>query len=409
MLRKALTSIALLAISALAAGQAAAIDSSDGIPKGSGSECDTTRTGGFVGIGGDSLRFPVHQDCILGLQALSGAGVLRVTLDWKGTEVSEGQYEWGNFDSWMRSVATHRMRVLPILFNTPPFYGPQSDTGSYPPRNVRAFANFARAAVERYGRNGDFWGANPDVPKVPITDWQIWNEPLLRQYWRPKPKAKGYAKMLKAVYPAIKSADRRAQVVTGGLPDSLQSGAVRLRPYITQLYKAGAAKYFDVMGVNLYGTSAKAVTQSVADVRLLMNAPKVPSLIKKVFRAKPKKRARTLRSLTRRLPRKQRRKQVDKKAGLWLTEIGWGTGGPSHRFNLGESGQANQIGKLFKGLYKQRRKLRLRGVIYFGWQDQQPYPPDFRDQWGLHTGLFDSQGNAKPGYDAYRRAAPKLK
>jgi hypothetical protein len=215
--------------------------------------------------------------------------------------------------------------------------------------------------------------------------------------------------MLKAVYPAIKSADRRAKVVTGGLPDSLQAGAVRLVPYITQLYKAGAAKYFDVMGVNLYGRHAKEVMQNMAGVRLLMNAPKVPSLIKKLFKAKPNRRAGTLKSLTRRLPGKQRRKGVDKKGALWLTEIGWGTGGPAHRFNLGEAGQAKQIRSLFSGLYKQRRKLKLRGIIYFGWQDQEPYPPAFNDQWGLHTGLFDRQGDPKPGYDAYRAVAPKLK
>ena len=409
MRRRALLAPLLIALTALAAGQAAAIDSSGGIPRGSGSECDTLRKGGFVGIGADSLRHPAHQDCILGLQAHAGAGVLRVPLDWKETEVAQGQYAWGNFDNWMRAVARHRMRVLPILFNTPPFYGPQTPTGSYPPRDMGAFARFARAAAQRYGSNGDFWRENPGVPKVPITDWQIWNEPSLSQYWRPRPKAKGYAKMLKAVYPAIKGADRRAKIVTGGLPDSLQGGAIRLRPYITQLYKAGAAKYFDVMGVNLYGTSAKAVIRNMADVRLLMSAPKVPSLLRKLFKAKPKKRARTLRALKRKLPRKKRRKGADPRGGIWLTEIGWGTGGPRHRFNLGERGQAKQIGKLFNGLYKQRRKLKLRGIIYFDWQDQSPYPPEFKDQWGLHTGLFDLQGNPKPGYDAYSRVAPRLK
>jgi hypothetical protein len=409
MLRKALPTLLLIALSAVAAGQAGAIDSSEGIPRGSGSECDQTRRGGFVGIGGDSLRFPQHQDCILGLQALSGAGVLRVTLDWKGTETSQGQYAWSAFDSWMRSVARHRMRVLPILFNTPPFYGRQAATGSYPPRSMAAFARFARAAVERYGSNGAFWSENPDVPKVPITDWQIWNEPSLTQYWRPRPKAKAYVKMLKAVYPAIKGADRRAKVVTAGLPDSLQGGAVRLRPYVAQMYQAGAARYFDVLGVNLYGRNAKEVLKNMSDVRALMNAPKVGSLLKKLYRAKPGKAGKTVRSLKRKLPRKQRRKNVDPRGGIWLTEIGWGTGGPRHRFNLGEARQAREIGKLFKGLHKQRRKLKLRGIIYFGWQDQEPYPPAFKDQWGLHTGLFDRQGNPKPGYEAYRRVAPGLR
>jgi hypothetical protein len=392
------------------ASQAAAIDTSDGVPKAEGSDCDATRTGGFIGIGGDSFNEVEHRDCILGLQALSGAGVIRITMDWKLIEKQRGVYDWAGtgWDGWMLSVARHRLKVLPILFNTPPMYGRQAETGSFPPQ-VAPYAAFVRAAVERYGSNGTFWQEHPEVPKVPITDWQMWNEPNLMQYWRPKPSARKYTRLLKAAYKAAKRADRRAQVVTAGMPDSFLGGAVRLRKFVTQMYAAGAARWFDVLGVNLYGTRAKQVFASMAEMRLLMDAPKVPSVLRKVFKAKPKKRRKTLKALTRRLPRKARKKGVDKRGKLWLTEIGWGTAGPRHRFNIGERAQAKQIRLLFKGLYKQRRKLKLRGVFYFGWQDLPPYPAGSDDEWGYHTGLFDKNGNAKPGYEAFRSTAPRLR
>jgi hypothetical protein len=391
------------------------IDSSGGIPKAEAGNCGTRRRGGFIGIGGDSFIHPPHADCILALQAQAGAGVIRLTFDWKkietrrGTYDVSGTYDFSLYDAWFRVAASRNFKVLPILFGVPPFYGRQASTGSYPPGDLAAWRRFVTAVVERYGPGGSFFAENPDVPVRPLKAYQVWGEANLKQYWRPRVNAKAYTRLLKTAYQAIKRADRSAEVVTGGFPDSLQAGAVRLRPWLQQLYKAGADKYFDTLAVNLYGTNAKAVIQAMNDTRLFLNAPKVPSLIKKLFKAKPAKRASELRSLVRELPRSQRKKDVDPKAKLWLTEIGWGTGGPRHRFNIGERRQAKEITALFKGLYKLRNKLKLRGIIYFGWQDQEPYPPAFREQWGLHTGLFKRNGRPKPGYNAFKNLAPKLR
>jgi hypothetical protein len=350
----------------------AADAASEPVPMAKGAACNARRRGGFVGLGEDSFVHFADRDCVLGLQAKAGAGVLRVVFNWAGIETRRGVYDFSRYDVWMRSVANHRMRVLPILFDTPSFYGRQSRRGTYPPRNVDAYARFAAAAVARYGPSGSFFRDNPDVPKVPIRSWQIWNEPNLRVYWLPRPNPREYVQMLRATYQAIKAVDGRAEVVTAGIPATLLSGAIRFERFVGAMYKAKGARYFDTLAPNAYGRTAQDVIASIGSLRKLMN------------------------------------RRGDRRGKIWVTEVGWGTGGPRSRFNIGERRQAVEIPKLLRGLYRARGRLRLRGVVYFGWQDLRPYAPKFKDMWGLHTGLFKLNGRPKPAYRTFKRVAPSL-
>ena len=56
-------------------------------------------------------------------------------------------------------------------------------------------------------------------------------------------------------------------------------------------------------------------------------------------------------------------------------ELGWGDTGPPHRFIVGAAGQASRIATSFATIRKLRRKLRLRGLVYYTWRDARPYPP----------------------------------
>ena len=42
---------------------------------------------------------------------------------------------------------------------------------------------YLAALVERYGPDGTFWTDHPELPKHPLREWQIWNEPHLPAYW----------------------------------------------------------------------------------------------------------------------------------------------------------------------------------------------------------------------------------
>jgi polysaccharide biosynthesis protein PslG len=343
------------------------------VPKATGPGCNASRRGRFVGLGGgDSFDHPADANCVLGLQASSGVGYLRHDFRWEEIERSPGRYDFSGYDRWVRAVAAKRMGIMAILFGAPPFWVRTQGNYTYAPRSNRAFANYAAAVVRRYGSRGSFWRENPGLPKVRFS-YQVWNEPNLRQYWLPRPNPRRYTRLLKAAARAIKRVERRARILTAGLPNSTQRGTMRYERFIARMYRAGGKSGFDTLAVNAYAPTARGVIGLLRSTRRLM------------------------------------RRYHDSRASLWLTEVGWGTGGPRHRFNLGSRRQAREISRLLRGLYRRRRGLRVRGLVYFGWQDRRPYPPRFQDMWGLHTGLFTLAGEPKRSYRVFRRIAPRLR
>jgi len=91
----------------------------------------------------------------------------------------------------------------------------------------------------------------------------------------------------------------------------------------------------------------------------------------------------------------------DLRGTLWITELGWSDTGPPHRFVVGREGQASRIARSLTLIRKRRLKLRLRGLVYFAWRDSAPYPPQYRDPWGLHTALLDLGGTPKPAFYSF--------
>ena len=114
--------------------------------------------------------------------------------------------------------------------------------------------------------------------------------------------------MLKTVGRAIKEVEPGAEIVTAGLPPSKLRDAVPLDRYLKQIYAAGAARYFDTLAINAYAKDAEELETLLAQVRKLMDS------------------------------------RGDRRAKIWITEIGWGDKGPRHRFVVGRSrpGQADQ-------------------------------------------------------------------
>jgi len=330
---------------------------------------------GFVGMtsedvlaGGSGYRAQT-----LSTQRASGIGLLRQKFDWAVIESSPRRYELGWYDGYVLDAARHGMRVLPILFNAPSFYVRQRGRAACPPRRMAAMGRFARKLVRRYGPRGSLWRQNPGVRKVPIKSWQIWNEPNLRIYWCGRPRARAYARMLRVVGKSIRRVHRRAEIVTAGLPPSELSGTVPLPRYIRQLYRAGGRRWFSTLAINSYAKNHRELGRLLRGVRRIMN------------------------------------RHGDWRARIWLTELGWGDSGPRHRFVVGARGQAKRIARSFRYLRRSRGRLRLRGVVYYSWRDGHPYPPNYKDMWGLHTGLLRVDGSPKPAYRAFRRAVRGLR
>ena len=142
--------------------------------------------------------------------------------------------------------------------------GPSGEGPFSRPKSGKALGKFGAAVIKRYGPKGSFWRGKPSrFRQSAIRALQLWNEPNLRFYWSGKPNAKQYVAVLKGAS-SINKADRNTEVVTAGIPQSTTRGAIGLKKYLTQMYKAGAKKWFDTLGLNAYAKNAKDLATSSA-------------------------------------------------------------------------------------------------------------------------------------------------
>jgi polysaccharide biosynthesis protein PslG len=330
---------------------------------------------GFVGISADDVFAGDDNYRTVNLSAMKAIGIqtIRQTFDWSTIERSRGVYDFSYHDAYVAKASAHGLRILPVLFNPPAFHRPTRGRAACPPRRMASFARFAKAVVRRYGRRGTLWKQRRDVPKNAITAYQIWNEPSLKIYWcNRRPNARRYVAMLRRVGRAIKRVDRRAHILTAGIPPSKLKTAVPIERYIARMYRAGARRHFDSLAINSYAKDRAQLRGLLRSMRGLMN------------------------------------RRGDRRGAIWITELGWGDAGPEHRLNVGPEGQARRIAQAFALIRKLRRPLRLSGVVYFRWRDVPPYPPNYDDQWGLHTGLIDINGGVKRAFDAFKDGVSAL-
>jgi hypothetical protein len=90
----------------------------------------------------------------------------------------------------------------------------------------------------------------------------------------------------------------------------------------------------------------------------------------------------------------------DARAELWITELGWASGGPPNPLNRGLRGQASRLKEAFKHLLKKRRKLRIENVTWYSWRDNSATDAGLCE-WCPESGLLNEDGSAKPSFEAF--------
>ncbi len=147
---------------------------------------------------------------------------------WPEIEPAEGQRSWSNTDAALQKLIQANQTPMVIVRGTPE-WAQQDWQGAPPPgagcspirqEKLPAFADFLRAAVERYSQppyNIRYWelGNEPDVDPELVSDdlgFGCWGDSDDASYG-----GGYYAEMLHVAYPAIKEADPDAVVVLGGL------------------------------------------------------------------------------------------------------------------------------------------------------------------------------------------------
>lgn len=212
-------------------------------------DCAATAGTGRVG-GSDGSGMSTMSDDDLGrvLTAAREAGMwsIRVDIDWSLVEPVAGQRDWSAMDRVVRAVADHGMCALGLVTYTPAWAavehaGPLDSR--FRPRDPAVFADFAGAAAQRYRED--------------IAVWEVWNEPNNVDFFKPAPDAALYGALLSASYPAIKSANPDATVLSGGLaPAEDDGGHIAPVTFLAALYDGGVNRFLDAFAIHPYSYPA---------------------------------------------------------------------------------------------------------------------------------------------------------
>jgi hypothetical protein len=159
---------------------------------------------------------PAHWDAPLQAVHDSGFRAARSDAFWMWAEPSapvdgKHSYDWTKLDAEAGALAKHGLRWLPILDYSAHWAASDPENYHSPPTSNDDYAAYAKAFAERYGRGGTQAGS------LPVTTYEIWNEPNGPWFWHPTPDPAAYADMYLKAREAIKSVDPHATVVVGGL------------------------------------------------------------------------------------------------------------------------------------------------------------------------------------------------
>jgi hypothetical protein len=209
---------------------------------------------------------PAHWDAPLRAVAASGIRQARTDAFWGWAEpapplAGRHSYQWSMPDAVAGALVAHGLRWLPVIDYSAPWAATDPHSDHSPPRSNDDYAAYAGAFAARYGRGGSYWALHPDERQLPVTTYEIWNEPNGASFWHPTPDPAVYADMYLKARAAIKAVNPQATVVVGGLV--AHPGFVR-DMYVARPDLRGNV---DAIGWHPYAPSVKGVISAVRDLR----------------------------------------------------------------------------------------------------------------------------------------------
>jgi hypothetical protein len=314
---------------------------------------------------------------------VGGVGTLRILLPWQGLDQTpeEDDIDLSAVDPVVLAAAQNGIQVVPTIWGTPDWVAQGLDGADCDPEDpdrlcatfaphsdaaLAAWKDFVGRMVDRYGPSGSFWDEHTDIPKMPITTWQIWNEQNSSTFFQPEPDPAAYAKLLSSAADAIRKRDPNAVVMLGGMfQTNGEHGSILADDFLHELYAIdGAADDFDAVASHPYAHSIENIEDQVS------------------------------------LLHEQIQRAGDD-ASLWVTEIGASSSDGKNPLELGEEGQADLLRDAFNLFLDHRVDWKLDGIIWYSWRDIPeglPAPCD----WCANSGLFPADAlDPKPAWAAF--------
>src|SRR3954454_8991413 len=221
---------------------------------------------------------PRHWDAPLRAVRASGITQARTDAFWMWAEPRPPlrgvhRYDWRRLDAVATALASHRLRWLPILDYSAIWAATYRGDYHSPPRRTADYVASAGPSATRYARGGAFCRRHPRLPRLPVTDYEIWNEPNNGQFfWKPKPDAARFADMYLRARAAIHAVDKRATVVVGGL--------VAHPSFVMKMYAArpDLRGHVDALGWHAYAPRVAGLLQGLRELRATLELEGEPGL-----------------------------------------------------------------------------------------------------------------------------------
>lgn len=236
--------------------------------------------------------------------------------------------DFSRLDQFVAAAAKRRLKVLPVVHRTPAWAALSPNDLASGPTDETAYAAFLTALVKRYGPRGSLWRERKGLPRVPIRDWQIWNEPDLLGYWNVQPFAPTFVPLLRRADRALKAADPGSRTILAGLTNR---SFISLR----RIYQAGGRGSFDAVALHPYTDKPRDVVRLVELSRAEMN------------------------------------RRGDRRLPVWVTELSWpaalGKVRSPRGFETTDRGQVIRMREGIRLLAAARRRLRIERVMWYTW------------------------------------------
>jgi hypothetical protein len=315
---------------------------------------------GFFGLSGWTIPTASQAQTL----AADGLGIVRAAVGWGQIQTSAdpSSRSWAYTDGLADEAAQDGFNLVFDLNGCATWACGSVDqvpTGA----ELTAYESFVAAMVARYDPSSAFWIGKPHVPTI---TWQVWNEVNAGVFW-PNPTPAAYAQFLATIAQTIHAVDANAPVIMSaldGLPAN--SSGMPIGPFLQGLYQQpGFPQSTDAIAVNAY-------------------APDAPSALNVLDQA----RAVALQAGDPQMP-------------MWVTEIGWASGGPSSPFTVSPDQQNIDLQQFFSQAVACQQRWNLQHVLWFSLADQSAAAMGTPDYWGYYTGLFDASGSPKPAYASF--------
>lgn len=279
-----------------------------------------------------------------------GVRLLRTDLYWSMVQAAgPGSFVWEAFDRVLDIAQSRGIQILPVVGIAPDWTGP--DPGR--------FAEFVFEAAQRYSIRG-------------LNHWEIWNEPNLAGPWPPAPDPVAYAALAAAGSSAIREANDRAFIISGGLAAVQTTGPIwnlwhyAAEDFLSIVYDRVGGDPFDAIGFHPYSYPELPDRTRTKNGWGLMSGRLRDVMIRNADADKP----------------------------IWITEYGAPT-------SLPEVPESVQVDMLEMAHDLTARTAWLGPLFWYSYRDLGT-DPDESEHW---FGLRDAAGNEKLSYRAYQQLA----